>query len=260
MPIERGAIQSLELGSAPGTPASGSRLLYPKAGGWFTKDSSGNEVRVLASGADITALAAVTTPTGALEIPVNAAGTAEKLTLSQVNAYCEPISAASITPQTGFATDTYIAGSSPVGWDHTRLQAGSFYRIKAYMTKTAASTATAVFTLRLGTAGTTADAAICTFTFAGAQTAATDKGFLEILANFHSVGSGTAAVLEGTLFLMHNSGTGFLGSGTIFMQPLNVTSAGFDSTTPTHIGVSLNAGASASWTLTTVQADVLNLL
>jgi hypothetical protein len=37
------------------------------------------------------------------------------------------------------------------------------------------------------------------------------------------------------------------------------TSSGFDSSTATYIGISVNAGASASWTVSLTQAELQNL-
>lgn len=208
----------------------------------------------------ISALTAVTTPAGTDEFAVNQGGVSKKATLTQINAYCEPLSAASTSNVTGYSSDTYLAGSG-LTVTAGRLQAGTFYRLKVAISKTAASTATAAVVLRMGTLGTTGDAAICTFNFPTAQTAATDQGFIEILANFNSVGSGTSAVVGGTLVLWHQkTTTGFVStSGTQFMAPILVTSSGFNSTTVTKIGVSVNGGASASWTTATVQADLLNV-
>lgn len=209
----------------------------------------------------ISALPADTTPAGTDEFAANQGGTSKKVTLSQINAYCEPVSAASTSAQSAtFATDTYLGGSL-VTVTPARLQAGSFYRLKFDASKTAAGTATAVVTLRMGTTGTTSDAAICALSFSSAQTAAIDSGLIEVMANFRSVGSGTTAVVAATLFLMKSatSATGFLSAGVANMAPVKVTSSGFDSSTVTKIGASLNAGTSAAWTVTTVQADMLNL-
>jgi len=208
----------------------------------------------------ISALTAVTTPAGADEFIVNEAGTSKKLTLTQVNAYCEPVSAASTSAQTLGTGDTYLAGSG-LTITASRLQAGSFYRCKMDMTKTGAGTATATANLRMGTLGTTGDAAICLFTFPTAQTGVIDNGWFEVMANFRSVGSGTSAVVEG-VFIIHrtNTTTGFLSTGGLqFMAPIRVTSSGFNSTTVTKVGVSINAGASSAWTTQLVQADMLNL-
>jgi len=209
--------------------------------------------------AKISALTAVTTPAGTDEFAVNEAGTSKKITLSQIDAYTSPIANGSVTDQTGFATDTYVTRSGLVVVG-SRLQAGAWMRWVFNVEKTAAGVATAAVTLRMGTAGTTADAAICTFNFASAGTAATDKGRLEVIANFNSVGSGTSAVVEGNLFLIkQNSNTGFVSAGSVLMAPITVTSSGFNSTTVTNIGLSLNAGTSASWTVRTVQAEIQNL-
>jgi hypothetical protein len=208
----------------------------------------------------ISALTAVTTPAGTDEFAVNQGGTSKKATLTQINAYCEPIGAASTSSVTGYAADTYLAGSG-ITVVPGRLQAGTFYRAKFDLSKTAAGTASAVIALRMGTAGTTSDAAICTFTFPSAQTAAIDTGFIELIANFRSVGSGTSAVVAGDLVLWRtNTTTGFLSTSGLAFTLMKVTSSGFDSSALTKIGLSVNGGTSASWTITTVQADLLNIL
>src|SRR4051794_20356603 len=82
--------------------------------------------------------------------------------------------AASTAAQTGFATDTYLAGSAvtiPVG----KIQVGTKYRCKFNVVKTAAGVAAPVISIRLGTAGTTADTARATLTYA-AQTGVVDEG------------------------------------------------------------------------------------
>lgn len=208
----------------------------------------------------ISALTAVTTPAGTDEFAVNQSATSKKMTLTQINAYAEPVSAASTASQTLGTSDTYLTGSG-LTVTPGRLQAGTFYVCRMDMTKTAAGTAVATMNLRMGTAGTTSDAAICLFTFPSAQTAAVDNGFFEVFANFRSVGASTAAVVEGVLVIQRtNTTTGFLSTSALaFMAPIRVTSAGFDSTTVTKIGVSINAGASSAWTTQLVHASLLNV-
>lgn len=208
----------------------------------------------------ISALGAASAGAGTEEIPVNQGGTTKKMTLSQVNAFVDPSSNGSTSAQTLGTTDTYLTGSATT-FAAGRLKAGSFYRAVIDMTKTAAGVAVATMTLRMGTAGTTADAAICTFTFPSAQTAAIDNAEFQVCANVRSVGSGTSAVVEGVLFIRRtNTTTGFLSTSALqFMAPIRVTSAGFNSTTVTTIGISVNAGASSAWTTQLVQADVKNL-
>jgi hypothetical protein len=93
-------------------------------------------------------------------------------------------STSSIAAQTLGTSDTYIAGSSPPAFPAGKIQAGTCYRVKLDMAKTAAGVAVATFTLRMGTLGTTSDAAICTFTAPSAQTAAIDNGTVGDLSEF----------------------------------------------------------------------------
>lgn len=207
----------------------------------------------------ISALTAVTTPASTDELAVNQAGTSKKVTLAQLNSFVDPASNASIAAQTLGTSDTYLTGSD-VTFAAGRLKAGSFYRALIDMTKTAAGTATATMTLRLGTLGTTSDAAICTFTFPTAQTAAIDNARFSVYANLRAVGAASALV-EGVLVIERtNTTTGFLSTGGLqFMAPIRVLSSTFNSTTVTKVGMSINAGASSAWTTQLVQADIKNL-
>jgi len=223
------------------------------------KDDTGAVV-TMGGGTKVSALTAASAATGAQEIPVNDAGTTKKLTVAQINAFVDPASTASSAAQTLGTGDTYVTGSG-VTLEAGRLKQTSFYRCVIDLTKTAAGTATAVVTLRMGTLGTTGDAAICTFTLPTAQTAAADNGIFVVYANMRSVGSGTSAVAEGVLEIRRTGTTaGFLSTGGLqFMAPQRVTSSGFNSTTVTRVGVSINAGASSAWTTQLVQADIKNL-
>jgi predicted PP-loop superfamily ATPase len=80
----------------------------------------------------------------------------------------------------------------------------------------------------------------------------------ELWAAFRTVGSGTAAVVQSRARLTHAlSITGLSTSVT----PITVaTSGGFDSTVAASIiGVSLNGGTSAAFTITLVEAELINL-
>ncbi len=147
-----------------------------------------------------------------------------------------------------FATDTYLAGSSiaiPAGG----FVAGARYYGVFDMVKTAAGTAQFTIIVRIGTAASTSDAAILTFAFA-AGTAAGDTGLFEVMAHFRTVGSGTAAVLEGIAYCSHHlAATGLVSTGASGYGQLQVTSSGFDSTIAnTFIGMSVNGGASFAGT------------
>lgn len=191
------------------------------------------------------------------EFYVNDGGTSKKITLGELRAaIAEPKNTSTAAQGAGFATDTYLTGSYvviPPG----RLKAGSIYRVKLQVTKTAASTATPIITVRTGTAGTTADTSRVALTFA-AQTAAADDAIIELFCTFRAVGSGTTAVLHAAGMIDHRlASTGFANTNTSIAQG---TSAGFDSTTAgLGIGVSVNGGTSAAWTVNMVQAELQNL-
>lgn len=151
----------------------------------------------------------------------------------------------------GFAADTYLTGSFIVL--PTTLKVGTQYRCRFSVSKTGAGTATPILQLRSGTAGTTADTSRCSFTFS-AGSAATDVGWFEVYGFFRTVGSGTNAVLQGTCNLTSQATTGF----STLLKSVQTTSSGFDSTTAgLGLGVSVNGGTSASWTVQQVLTDVV---
>lgn len=163
------------------------------------------------------------------------------------------------TPAAAFAADTYLVGSAiaiPAGFPRV----GMTYRLVFDVTKTAAGVAAPVIIVRIGTLGTTGDAARLTFTF-NIQTAVVDNGEFSVLATFRTVGSGAAAVLQGLGTLRHNLAVTGLGSvNPAGFQQIPVTSAGFDSTVASSIiGASVNGGASAAWTITLVRAELVSL-
>lgn len=154
----------------------------------------------------------------------------------------------------GFASDTYLTGSStaiPSGG----LKVGSRYHLIFDVSKTGAGIATPIIYVRFGTNGSTADTARLTFTFL-AGTAVVDIGTFEVWVTFRTVGA--SGVVQGTAQCRHRlSITG------LQIQPgttLQVTSGSFDTTVANSIiGVSVNGGASASWTVQNVQAELTNL-
>lgn len=160
---------------------------------------------------------------------------------------------ASIANQTGFAADTYLVGSNiviPAG----RWQARTIYTCEFDMVKTAAGTAAFTVNIRLGTLGTTGDASRCALAFA-VGTAAADTGRFLVRATFRSVGAGTAAVVQGCIMCNHFlAATGLITTGASGVGIINTTGGGFDSTTPTTIGISVNGGTSFAGTNTQVQS------
>jgi hypothetical protein len=156
----------------------------------------------------------------------------------------------------GFAADSYLAGSAiavPAG----ALLAGSRYRLIFDVTKTAAGVASPILTLRFGTAGSVADAALASLTFP-AQTAVVDEGLFSLDVTFRSVGSGTAAVVQAVGALIHTQSAAGLANSPGPVR--RATSSGFNSTLAgAIIGVSVNGGASAAWTVSLAQASLENI-
>ena len=153
----------------------------------------------------------------------------------------------------GFAADTYLTGSSINV--NGLLKAGTRYKLVFDVNKTAAGVAAPTIIVRFGTAGTTADAARATLTFL-AQTAAADDGTFEVYVTFRTVGATGVIQAIGTLtHRLQITGLANLPSPTV-----RATSAAFDTTVANSIiGVSVNGGASASWTVQLVQATLENL-
>lgn len=157
---------------------------------------------------------------------------------------------ASTSSVTGYATDTYLAGSylkfpySPI--------VGTTYKLTFDVAKTAAGTATPIINIRIGTAGTTADTARNTFTF-GAGTAAADTGIFEVIVVFRAVGA--SAITQAIARLTSNLTTTGISNA---VKARTSTSGTFASTTAAlGIGASYNGGASASHTVTLVKAEIV---
>lgn len=156
---------------------------------------------------------------------------------------------------TANAADTYLTGSACTIPQHL-LQAGTTFRWRFALTKSAAGTAAPVWKVRVGTAGTTSDTAQLTFTSPSNQTAATDTGFVEIQAVLRNTGA--SGVLAGILMMTHaNQTTGLASVQQVVVQ---TTSSGFDTTTASLIvGVSVDPGASGVWTHQVVTAEMCNI-
>jgi hypothetical protein len=157
----------------------------------------------------------------------------------------------------GFASDTYVTGSSLVGLP-TRIKAGSWCFWEMQLSKTAAGTAAPTFNIRYGTAGAVGDTSRCLFT-GPAQSAVADTATITIKAVWRTVGS--SAILQGEFSLHHNLAvTGFATVNPAGLVLLSTTSGAFDSTVVNSIiGLSMNGGASAAWTVTQVVARAENL-
>ena len=155
------------------------------------------------------------------------------------------------------ATSTYLTGSSiavPVG----KLRVGTVFRWTLNYTKTAAGTAARSFFIRIGTAGTTADAAIITLT-TEAGTAATDVGSMVVTATVRGPLS-ASCILAAAAPYQHNT-TGSTGlSATNEVGVLNVISSTWDATVANLIvGLSCTTGTAEVLTFDTVTVEAFNL-
>jgi hypothetical protein len=160
----------------------------------------------------------------------------------------------SVTSQTISTADIYIVGSNiaiPAG----APVVGTMYHAKVDMAKTA-GTAAPVLTVRIGTAGTTGDAARCSFTF-GIGTSVSDTALFEIWCRFRTVGSGTNAVLQGRCTMLPNLATTGFG-GTTPIRTVQNTSGGFDSTVANSIiGMSFNGSTAFAGTVQLAEAELV---
>lgn len=155
---------------------------------------------------------------------------------------------------TGFAADTYLVGSRIDLGPVNPAKAGSRYHLVFSATKTAAGVAAPTVIIRTGTAGTVADAARNTFTF-NAQTAVIDRAIIEVFLTVTNIGA--AANFTGFATLRHElAATGFGSVSPAGWQMLLSSSGAFDFTPAnTILGVSVNGGAAAAWTVDVVQSE-----
>ena len=137
-------------------------------------------------------------------------------------------------------TVTYITGSGiliPAGG----LVVGMEFRWKIGVSKTAAGTATPIWTPRIGTAQTTSDATVLTIT--STAQVATLSGTSILVTCLVRTASATG-VIVGSI----NTGAASFGIGG------NVVSGAFDTTGKggQRFGLCVNTGASAAWTVNSV--------
>lgn len=129
----------------------------------------------------------------------------------------------------------------------TRVVAGSGLFFRGRMSKTAAGTAAATFTLLTGPNGTTADTARVTHTMA-VQTAVVDDGLVEISAVLRALGA--SAVIESTLNFTHTGASVGLDSGIAanLSKRLQATSSTFTLGNADYLTVCCTPGTSGVWT------------
>lgn len=228
------------------------RAVYPWTEGMVAGPTKISGLSAVAAGADAQLAA------------VDDAGVTKSISLLQLKAYMgDQLQNQSTADQAvPAATLTYLAGSSiavPVG----KLRIGTFFTWRLFGTKTAAGVTTGrAIHVRIGTNGTTADAAVLTFTSAGTPAATVDTGVWEIDAIIRGPLS-ASCIASGALSLTRGLGGaaagGLLASG-VYTENLQATSAAFDATVANLIvGLSMTTAAAEAITFQGVMAEAKNL-
>lgn len=149
--------------------------------------------------------------------------------------------------------DTYVTGSMIVV-PSFGLQIGSLYIVELSLAKTNAGTAAPVWTVRLGTAGSTADASQWTHTGV-AQTAVVETGHYRFVGTVRSInGSG---VLQGSLICVRTGGVAATGLASVPIAQVTGAAADKAWASGQKLGLSINAGASSAWTVSTCFARLM---
>jgi hypothetical protein len=205
----------------------------------------------------ISGLTAASAMADANEFAINEAGTSKKLSGSQVKAWAGNVlrnqSTAAQSPAAG--ASTYLTNSN-IAVPSGLLRIGTVFRWTLVFTKTAAGVAARSHVVRIGTAGTTGDAAIITLT-SGTPTAAVDTGYQITTVTIRGPLSASCIAQGASMFTHQLSTTGLEANET---QVLAVTSGTFNATTANLIvGLSVTTGASEALTYQQVIAEAYNL-
>ena len=146
--------------------------------------------------------------------------------------------------------DTYVTGSR-VLVPSFGLLVGARYVVELSLSKTGAGTAAPVWTVRMGTAGTTADASQWTHTGV-AQTAVAETGYYKFMGVIRSIGG--SGVMQGSLKCVRTGGTAATGLASVPLAQVTGAAADKAWASGQGIGLSINAGGSSAWTVTQVRA------
>lgn len=146
------------------------------------------------------------------------------------------------------AADTYLTNSGLL-IPSFGMKAGMLFKWLVTATKTAAGTAQAIYSFRIGTTQTTSDTARLALTATTAQTGAVSSGLLTIVLHVRSV-SATGVVVGGVAVGSNNAG---LGSG------ISGISSTFDNTALAgqYVGLSINSGSLGVWTVEMVAGELV---
>lgn len=160
---------------------------------------------------------------------------------------------ASVAAQAYTTTEIYLTGSNLSVPGHL-IQVGSIFRWRIVLTKTA-GTAAPVFIVRVGTLGTTSDAAIVTFTGFVTPSSNTDTAWVDIEFVVRTIGA--AATSEGAIRMNHAlAATGF---SNLTMAAQRVDGTTFNSTTAALIaGVTFNHSTAGAGNIEMVTSELIN--
>lgn len=144
------------------------------------------------------------------------------------------------------SVDTYVTGSK-LFVPTSGLAVGMVYICRLSLSKTGAGAATPVWTVRLGTNGSTADASQWAHTGV-IQTAIAETGFYELITTVRSIGA--SGVLQGTLTVARTGGAAATGLASVPAVELSGAAADKSWVSTQVIGLSINPNTSAVWTVT----------
>jgi hypothetical protein len=174
--------------------------------------------------------------------------------------HAQSINSAVASQSPAAATDVYIT-SSDILIPSFSVQAKTQILWRLSVSKTAAGVVAPVYTIRIGTNKSIADTARLVLT-GPVQTGVADIGTLNIIVTVRNI-SATVGVIQGTAWWDHRGtaasstiGAGFANDGTGHVEG---TSAGFANNAlgASSIGLSINTGTSAAWTITQVQGEAI---
>jgi hypothetical protein len=146
------------------------------------------------------------------------------------------------------AADTYLTNSGLLV-PSFGMKAGMLFRWFITATKTAAGTAAAIYTVRIGTGQAVTDTSRLALTATTAQTAAVSSGIILVVVHVRSV-SASGVIVGGVGVTANNAG---LGSG------ISGISSTFDNSAlaGNYVGLSINNGTAGAWTIETVSAELI---
>jgi hypothetical protein len=157
---------------------------------------------------------------------------------------------------TWVAAETRMMTGSTLAVPAGKLRAGSVFRYKLGITKTASGTVASTFIFQLGVNGSTADADVCTFLLPVVGTAVVDTAWVDIMVTCRGPLS-ASGILTGMFMLTHNlAATGFINIAGVCM---NVDSGVTDVTVANLIGsIAITTAAAQVWTVHSCVSELIN--